>query len=107
MAFEAFDVSLELVRSLREVVRRIAQVDRALADQIRRAAASVPLNLGEGSRRSGRDRRHHWRVAAGSADEVRAALRVAEAWGYVEPALVAEPLNLCDRVLAMTWRLTH
>jgi len=107
MPFDAFDVALELVRSLREPLSAVAERDPSLAQQLRRAAASVPLNLAEGRRRSGRDRIHLWRVAAGSADEVVASLRVAEAWGAVEAAAIAPALGLCDRVLAMLWRLTH
>ena len=107
MSFEVLDVALEMVRSLREPVERIARHDGSLAGQIRRAAASVPLNLSEGNRRRGRDRHHLWRIAAGSADEVAACLRVAEAWGYLDHEVTLTPLGLCDRVLAMTWRLTH
>lgn len=107
MPFDAFDVAVQMVRALRQPVARIAEHDASLAVQLRRAASSVPLNLSEGRRRAGKDRRHLWRIAAGSADEVAACLRVAEAWGYLESERFAEPLRLCDRVLAMTWRLTH
>jgi four helix bundle protein len=106
MAFDAFEVALAMVRSLREPVRRIREADAALADQVRRAAQSVPLNVAEARKRVGRDRVHLWRVAAGSAAEVRAALRVAVAWGYVRDAEVAEALGLLDRQCAMLWRLT-
>jgi len=54
-----------------------------------------------------RARRRAPTLPAGSADEVRAALRVAEAFGYLEPAAIEEPLQLVDRVLAMLWRLTR
>ena len=67
----------------------------------------MALNIGEGRRRTGKDRLHLWRVAAGSADEVATALRVAEAFGYLREGDVAAPLKLCDRVLAMLWRLTR
>jgi four helix bundle protein len=107
MPFDAFEVSLELVRSLRAPLAALDQRDPPLAQQLRRAAASVPLNLGEGRRRSGKDRVHLWRVAAGSAGEVLAGLRTAEAFGYLPPSSVASALALCDRVLAMLWRLTH
>ena len=40
-------------------------------------------NRGEGSRRVGRDRPNLYRIAAGSAEEVRVALWVARAWGYL------------------------
>ncbi len=107
MSFDAFDVALDMIRSLRDPLASIAERDPALAQQLRRAAASVPLNLSEGRRRQGRDRLHLWRVAAGSADEVVASLRVAEAWGHVDSRAIAQALALCDRVLAMLWRLTH
>jgi four helix bundle protein len=107
MPFDAFDVSLDMIRSLREPLAAVAERDPALAQQLRRAAASVPLNLSEGRRRNGRDRLHLWRIAAGSADEVVASLRVAEAWGHVDGSSIAPALTLCDRVLAMLWRLTR
>jgi hypothetical protein len=48
-----------------------------------------------------------FRIAAGSADEVRASLLVALAWGYCTPEVAAGALARVDRVLAMTYRLTH
>ena len=107
MSLQALDVSLELIRSLQQPLAIVERRDPDLARQIRRAAASVPLNLSEGSRRKGKDRIHLWRVAAGSADEVLASLRVAEAFGYLGADATARALGLCDRVLAMLWRLTH
>ena len=74
---------------------------------IRRAGSSDAQNFAEGRRRAGKDKLHHYRIAAGSADEIAAALRVAEAWGYLDAATIREPLELIDRVLAMTWKLTH
>ena len=107
MRFDALEISLDVIRSLRQPLARIRLRDRSLHDQIRSAASSIPLNLAEGRRRAGGDRAHHWRIAAGSADELRAALRVAVAWGDVEDADVSRALDLLDRVLAMLWRLTR
>ncbi len=107
MPFEVFEVAVELVAALRAPAAAIAAKDADLARQLRRAAASVPLNIGEGNQRCGGDRIHHFRIAAGSAAETVAALRVAHAWGYAEADTLAPPLALCDRVRAMLWRLTH
>ena len=107
MAFDAFDVALALIRALRRLLAKIAQDDKSLADQIRRAAASAALNLSEGQCRSGRDQAHLWRIAHGSAQETLGGVRVAEAFGYVGPDDIAESLALADRLLAMCWRLTH
>jgi four helix bundle protein len=88
-------------------VERLRSRDRALSEQIRRAASGISLNLAEGRRRCGADRLHSWRIAAGSAEEVRAALRVAAAWGDLAAAEVSEAIVLLDRLLAMLWRLTR
>ena len=71
MGFDARDVALELVRSLRPLVEKIRQKDASLANQLRDAGSSVVLNVGEGARRTGRDRRYHYTVASGSAGEER------------------------------------
>lgn len=105
--FETYEVSLTLIPILKPLVNAIALHDRSLADQIRRAGSSVPLNINEGARRSGRDRCHSYRIAAGSAAEVRAALAVALGWGYIDPEQGKIADALLDRILALLWRLTH
>src|SRR5262245_12883167 len=107
MPFDAFEVALELIRYIRKLLEELERKDKDLANQLRRAAASVPLNLSEGRARVGRDRAHAYRIAAGSAGEVIAGLRVAEAWGYLELKEIEPTIGLANRVLAMTWRLTH
>jgi four helix bundle protein len=103
--FIALEVSLEVVKSLRHVVPAIEANDRDLASQIRRAASSVVLNLGEGQRSEKGNKRKHYAIAHGSASEVRAALLTAEAWGWIEGASAA--FTQLDRLLALLWRLTH
>ena len=107
MPFDVYEVAVELVAALRAPVAAIAARDPDLARQLRRAASSVPLNISEGNERRGGDRLHHFRIAAGSAAETVAALRVATAWGYADGDALASALALCDRVKAMLWRLTH
>src|SRR5690606_68306 len=70
VSFQILAVALELIEHLRAPVQRLQTHDSDLARQLRRAASSVPLNLSEGNRRAGKDRRHLFRVAAGSAAEV-------------------------------------
>lgn len=105
--FEAFEVALELITALKPLIAKIALHDRDLADQLRRAGSSGPLNINEGSRRVGRDRGHSYRIAAGSAAEVRAGLAVAQAWGYINVQDYQRPYKLADRLLAMLWRLNN
>jgi len=105
--FEVLDVSLQVVNSLRPALELLRQGDVELHDQVRRAASSMCLNLAEGNKRTGRDRLQFFRIAAGSAEELRTAIQVAHAWGILDPKSVEHPLELLDRVVAMLWRLTH
>ena len=107
MGFVAYEVSMKMVKSVAPVIQAVARKDRALADQMRRAASSVPLNVAEGSRRNGKDRKHSYRIAAGSAHELRTAIRVAESWGYVDAQSVGPVDALLDRELALLWGLTR
>jgi four helix bundle protein len=105
--FDALQVSLETVASLRQPLRVVRGRDVDLYRQLRRAGSSMALNIAEGNRRVGNDRKHLWRVAAGSADEVRTGLHTAVAWGDLDAASIEPSLLLLDRVIAMLWKLTH
>ena len=61
--FIAYEVSIELIRNLRDVAATIKRSDRDLADQLQRAASSAALNLGEGSRFSNGNARRHFLIA--------------------------------------------
>ena len=55
-----------------------------LTSQMRRAAASIPMNLAEGAARAGaKEFAHFINMAIGSCEEVRYQLHLAEALGYI------------------------
>ena len=105
--FDLYDVVLKLIAELRPLVERLRQRDRDQALQLKKAANSILSNIGEGSRRQGRDRLQHWNIAAGSASEVRVQIEASIAWGDLEQPLTKNALDLLDRALAMLWRMSH
>jgi four helix bundle protein len=107
MTFDALEIALQLIGTLKPLVAAVGKHDKDLADQLRRAATSVALNLSEGRERAGRDQQHFWRIAAGSVQESRTCLRVALQWGHLDGADLSEALALLDRLGAITWRLRH
>ena len=101
----AYTNAIDLIRALRPVVEQLKQRSSNLADQIERAATSIAHNVSEGSRRSGKDCRRFYPMANSSAAEVRAALDVADAWGWAVASDAAR--TILDRQLGLLWGLTH
>jgi four helix bundle protein len=106
MALRIYSVALDMVKQLRPLIQRIETRDGNLADQLRRAATSVPLNLHEGAYSQGKNTRARFHNALGSAAEVRACLDVAEALGYLDPVDPALRDTL-DRIVATVHRLAR
>ena len=107
MSFDVERVSYELITTFRPLLPRIQRRDRALAVQLTRAASSISLNVSEGNYSDPGNRRARFFSAAGSANETRAALRVAMAWGYLTGSDAEASLMLLDRLLAMLWKLSR
>ena len=90
------------------VCRLVATVEpvwRSQQDQAIRAAARMPLALAEGAGRTGRDRRHLYRIGYGTARETSAVVTLLVRIGAVDATEGAAVLALLDRVQALTWRL--
>ncbi len=105
--FQLEKLTIDIIKALKPIVRRIEVSDRNLADQLKRAATSVALNVSESAHAKGANRKSHLHIAAGSANETRAALRVASAWGYVEENDTARAQEMLDHAIAVLWKLTH
>ena len=104
---DAQSLVLDLVRALRPLCEGLQVRSPGLADQLRRAATSVALNLAEGVRRTGRDKKRAYRIAAAEAQETKAALEVALAWGWLDEPALATARVLADRVARVTFALAR
>jgi four helix bundle protein len=97
--------SLELIDFVARVLRALPPGYGFLADQLRRAAASVPLNYLEGCGRAGAaDRRRFFSIASGSAHEVAGTLDVMHRFGVLGGAERSAGHDLCDHLVAMLRR---
>ncbi|MBS2024701.1 MAG: four helix bundle protein [Deltaproteobacteria bacterium] len=90
---------IELVRELRPVLAELAARDANLADQMKRALCSVPLNLAEGAMLSGGNRNLRYRTALGSLREALACVEVGVALGELAP-LEAGPRDRFEKIKA-------
>ena len=101
------ELSFQLIEELRPLVVEIKRRDRSLADQLMRAVSSIALNLAEGELSEGGIQRSRFFTAAGSANESRAALRVAVGWRHITPEAAAPARERLGHIIAILWKLTH
>jgi four helix bundle protein len=108
--FQKLDVYRCAVTFLGTAARLAETVPRgysSLADQLRRAAMSVPLNIAEAGGKSEGDARRHYSIARGSALECAAIVDTFEALRFASPAELAEPRELLERVVSMLTKMTR
>jgi four helix bundle protein len=80
-----YPVYLDLVRSVRSLVKELERQDADLARQCRRALQSGSLNMSEGSYSRGGNRTARYHTSMGSVREVLSCFETGEAMGYLEP----------------------
>jgi len=85
---KAWEHATKLAVACVKAARRFPDYEQdGLADQLRRAAYSIPINIAEGSARKGtREYRRFLDLATGSLAEVGTILGIAAEVGYVAPA---------------------
>ena len=76
-----------------------------LGDQLRRASASIPLNIAEGTGKFDKDARRFYAIARGSALECAAIVDVLKTLGFVGEDRYDKAQALLDRIVAMLTRM--
>ena len=102
-----YTLSLETVAIVVALARLVQQFDKDLAQQMRRACTSVPLNMQEGLYSRGGSRVARLHDAMGSAKETMACLHVCVAAKYLAQVQVDADLKRIDQVVAGLYCLSH
>ena len=105
MFMRIYRIALELVASVVKLSRKVQVHDADLARQLRRAVASVPLNMQEGLYSKGGNRAARFHDAMGSAKETMAGLDISVAAEYLEPEEVLADLERIDHIVATLWKM--
>jgi four helix bundle protein len=103
---KVYPVVIEFIAELRPLLVQIERRDRDLGRQLRRAASSVALNLGEGMYSRGGLRTARYHTALGSMRESYSCLEVAQALGYVR-TIDATLLAKVNRITGTLVRLVE
>jgi four helix bundle protein len=102
-----YTLALEMVASVYRLADEVKRRDRDLASQMRRAAASVVLNLAEGMYSQGGRKVSRYFDSMGSARETVACLDICVATRQLTQARVDPDLERLDRIIGGLYRLCH
>ena len=99
--------AMDLVETVYRLMSRLPREEKfALADQMRRAAVSIPSNIAEGyARLSPRDYGRFMTIARGSVFELQTQLLICKRLGYLTEQDIEKPLELSDEVSRMLYAI--
>ena len=107
--FQKLDVyqrSIEFLVVANRIRGQLPKGNADLADQVRRAAQSIPQNIAEGCGRTTRaDKAKHYTIARGSAMECASHLDVMKLDDLIENELYERGIELLERIVAMLTKL--
>ena len=105
---DVYQVAIDFIAVADDIVEHLPRGRAYLADQLHRAAVSVPLNIAEGAGEfSRRDKRRFYRMALRSATEAAAILDVCARLKLGEALRLSAGLELLDRIVAMLTRMVR
>jgi four helix bundle protein len=105
---DVYQIALEFVAHVGEVLERFPPGHHGLADQLGRASTSVVLNIAEGAGEFSRaEKARFYRMAKRSATESAAALDVCRVWKVVDSKSLDVGREMLLRAVAMLIRMIH
>lgn len=109
LAYERMDVYQCAVKFLAlsaKCLEKFPKGNAGLADQLKRAALSIPLNIAESSgKTSGADRKRFCAIARGSAMECSAILDACRVLSLIDDNLVDDGKQLLVRIVSMLTKM--
>ena len=104
---DVYRCALQLYRKVSQIVAQFPHGEGDLRGQMKRAARSVPFNIGEGVGKRGKARAAAYQVSLGEDKELIVALDCVEIDELAPLEDVIEAQDLADRVAAMLTKLIH
>ncbi|MBI4817783.1 MAG: four helix bundle protein [Deltaproteobacteria bacterium] len=105
---DVYQAAIEFVAQADDIVAAFPRGRAYLADQLQRAATSIPLNIAEGAGEfSAADKARFYRIAKRSAAECAATLDVCRRLRLIEPERYTSGRELLLRIVAMLIKMVR
>lgn len=104
---DAYQAAIDFLALAQRLLGQLPRGYAPVADQLRRAALSIPLNIAEGYGKRGRDdRARFYDIARGSAHECGAILDVSRVLQIIDEPTYGRGKTLLHRIVAMLVKMT-
>lgn len=105
---DSYQVALDLVVLIDQIVEHLPRGRAYLADQLQRAGTSVPLNIAEGAGEySGSEKGRFYRMAKRSATECAGIFEICRRLGLIEASQYLKARELLIRIVAMLTKMSQ
>ena len=105
---DVYQKSIQFLAIAMSVIDSLPRGNATLADQFRRAALSVPLNIAEASGRTGiADNARHFAISRGSALECAAIIDACKVMGFIDQTIFQRAKTLLFAIVAMLSKLSR
>jgi four helix bundle protein len=99
---DAYQAAIEFLALTARILEQFPRGYGPMADQLRRASLSIPLNIAEGyGKRGGDDRARFYDIARGSAHECGAILDASKVLKIVDDTTYGQGKTLLHRIVSM------
>ncbi len=106
-SLHVYRAAIEFLVLASSLLERLPRGHGPIADQLRRAALSIPLNIAEGyGKRGSGDRARYYDIARGSAHECGAILDASSILRLVDEPTYHQGKTLLHRIVAMLVKMT-
>jgi len=103
---DVYNVSIEFMAIAVKIANNIPRGYSSLADQLKRAAWSIPLNIAEGcGKNTPNDKKRFYMIARGSAMECAAIIDVCRELGFENEQIFKQGKVLLTRIVAMLTKM--
>jgi four helix bundle protein len=105
---DVYRCAIEFLAVTTRIRESLPRGNADIADQLRRASLSIPLNVAEGAgKTSAPEKRKYYAIARGSALECGAILDVCAVLRIVDPGAIEQPNALLARIVGMLTKMSR
>ena len=104
---DVYVASINFLTLASKLIEKYPRGNSSIADQLKRASLSIPLNIAEGCGKKGADRSRFYDISRGSSHECGAILDASKVLGIIDDESYFEGKKLLYRIVSMLFKMSE